>query len=450
MKKGLAVSVLLGLNLGAAIASTLSSAAEFGPWYGAFRTGIGATDISIDLDQLANSRTGAAAIAFIPTGRPDECPRDAHPAFCKELADRVQQGDPDAFDNQVLGVLYEGDKEAFIAFGFSDEETVRMLAVKRSGRDAPFAAVRFYHPLRGVDAEVNSKPDSHLCEQAQCFSDRLRELARNGDAAIGLLQNPKFFGTFDLNKDGRADAHARWLSSVPAPKDNGFGVYQSVGQFMTAIWQVEDDGGTGIGELRIFATGTRSWGGFGELDDNTHAGKRSKVKLDESGRSQAGVDFDLTFAASGGEELSGELVIDLPQSPKGRITGLLTHAGRQTSVSLKRLGAYEGEFEDSGDYESSGSEGFDHFFHLRNVPEGRSLVLRQGPSRKSKALAGLMWTTTGLSIEQCTPDIASEVFNLSSHDEKLELLGGAWCQVTTANTQIPSGYVLGRYLQPSE
>ncbi|MEP5422680.1 MAG: hypothetical protein ABJQ21_19690, partial [Roseibium sp.] len=73
-----------------------------------------------------------------------------------------------------------------------------------------------------------------------------------------------------------------------------------------------------------------------------------------------------------------------------------------------------------------------------------------GPSRKSKALAGLMWTTTGLSIEQCTPDIASEVFNLSSHDEKLELLGGAWCQVTTANTQIPSGYVLGRYLQPSE
>ncbi|MEP2760248.1 MAG: hypothetical protein ABJO09_14380 [Hyphomicrobiales bacterium] len=447
--KGL-VATCLGAALGLLVQFSPGEAVEYGPWYSGFSTGVGSIEINIDLDQLGSSRSGAAAISFVQTGDGAVCPREVHPDFCDELQGRARRNDQKAFDVAVLGVLYEGNAEAFVAFGFKDEETVRLLAIKRANRGAGLAAVRFYHPVRGIDAQINAIPQQHFCELAQCSSDRLKELVNNEEKAIGFLGNPDFSSSFDRKKDARVQAHAKRNQGTSGTDDNGFGIYQSLGQFMTAVWRIEYENGAEMGELRIFGTGTKYWGGRGELDELERFRSRLEVKIDERARADEFVDFDVTYFANGpSEQASGELLIALPASPTQTIGGVLVQAGRKISIQLTRIGTYEGEA--PGD--ASGSDDVASIteinFSLRNIPEGRALVIRELPDRSSSSLGDLPSSANNLRVNQCVPSIDQTQFEEATAEGKLELLGGVWCEIDPLDYGIPSGFILGRYLQPS-
>ncbi|MEM8797181.1 MAG: hypothetical protein AAGE61_16585 [Pseudomonadota bacterium] len=319
----------------------------FGPWHGAINTGFSTFDIVIDLDHLEGSRTGSANISIIPT-RPDRidavCPKDAHPDFCYELVERLTEKTPEAFRTLVLGVLFQNDNEAYVAFSFFDEETVRMLSLHRDGKGASIAKTRIYHPVRGLDLHVKAKPNRHFCETETCSAARLDDLAENENRALGFFRDNDFIASFYRNGDFRADVHAEDSQHGRPVRQESFGTYLSVGQFMTAIWQVRDAKGRDIGELRIFATGTPHWGGRGELDERPHFGRRSSIEIEESGRSDDHASFTVIYFADGsGEQVTGDLVIDLPRTPRDTISARLTQGDSQIPVQLTRLGSYEGE-----------------------------------------------------------------------------------------------------------
>ncbi|MEM8836797.1 MAG: hypothetical protein AAGE89_01795 [Pseudomonadota bacterium] len=343
----IATLALIGAVLLVLTPSSWAKDYTYGPWHGAFNTGFSTFDIVVDLDHLAGSRTGGANISIIPT-RPDRtdtvCPREAHPDFCYELVERLKQETRDAFRTLGLGVLFPNDNEAYIAFAFSDEETVRMLSLRRDGKGASIAETRIYHPVRGLDLHVKAKPHRHFCETETCSAARLDDLAENESRAFGFFRDNNFIASFYRKGDFRADVHAEDAQHGRPVRQESFGTYLSVGQFMTAVWLVRDAEGRDMGELRIFATGTRYWGGRGELDERPHFGMRSSIELEESSRSDDHASFKVTYFADGsGERVTGDLVIDLPRTPRDTISARLTQGDSQIPVNLKRLGSYEGE-----------------------------------------------------------------------------------------------------------
>ena len=107
-----------------------------------------------------------------------------------------------------------------------------------------------------------------------------------------------------------------------------------------------------MGQLRVFGTGTKFWGGQGELSDQKSAGQNLiPVELTENGRNEQTANFVITYSANGGSEGEvGQLLIYLPPLPQDKISAVLTQAGMSNRVILERLGTYEGEYE-GGDEE---------------------------------------------------------------------------------------------------
>ena len=439
---------------------SLGMAADFGPWYSSFLGSIGAFDLSINLDHLRGSRTGDAVIDFSVNGSRAPCPKTTHPAFCTILQERAERGDRSAFATETLGVLYEGNKEAFVAFAFSDEETVYLLAIRRQGRSA---SLRLYHSARGVDAEVSLTSGPHLCEVAQCMGDRLINLAENEEKALGVFKTGDILRSFDPKRDLRAAAHrgarqqAKQLTNN-TPKRKRFGIYESIGQYMTAVWRVQDGQDRPMGELRIYATGTPYWGGFGELDEPFRFRKRLKVVMEESHRTARFVTFGIAYAMGKSSNVAvASLKLDLPNAPDGKMRGLLTRGDGKIPIHLLRMGSYEGEIEDNlasddGSDDGHGDEASDIVdlsFALRDVPKGRSLILRQDPSRSAKMLGELPDTATGIHVDHCIPSINSGQFERTDKAGKLKLLNTVWCQIIAPASPAIRGYIPGRYLTPS-
>ncbi|MEM8796396.1 MAG: hypothetical protein AAGE61_12585 [Pseudomonadota bacterium] len=333
------LSFLKHTALALAACLTLSPASaqqfELGPWYQGFTSNIGSIDITIDMDQLKGSETGAAALFFVPSFDDVACPRIAHPAFCHELDKRSERAknDRSAFDIVILGVVYEGANDGFVVFRFADEDTVRALIIQRKSASAQAADVRVFHPDRGLDAQIVAEVRDHICETTQCTSDRLREIAADEDKALGLFGQRGTLRKFNLRKDERKTAHAR-LDGVNRSRTN----------------MAPSDGTD------------PNWQGDGHGD--------------------------------------------------------------------------------------AASDPSDLIYRLRNVPEGRSLVIRQRPDRNSPGVGNLPSSARGLRVLACTPEIDVGQFEQASDQGKLRLLATAWCEIASSPRGVPRGYVLGRYLAP--
>ena len=444
MKK--AVVVFGGLCFG--IAQSAFADDPKGSWYGSFNSGIGGIEVSIDLDHLPDGRTGTASISFIQIRSDINCPREAHPELCEELQARAQRSPNGAFFAEDEGVLYEGDDEAFVAFRFPDETEARVLAINRKSASSPIAGIRFYHPKRGIDAQVNAKKGRYFCETAQCSSEIRNELKNDPQKALGLFATRSFLFKFDPYLDERAEAHQTAQSS--ARQDNGFGKYESVGQYLTAAWKITSLQDQELGQLRLFGTGTKFWGGQGELTDQKSAGQNLiPVELTENGRNELTANFAITYSANGGSEREvGQLLIYLPPLPQDKISAVLTQAGMSNRIVLERLGTYEGEYEGDVDEVPLELDITDLRFSLRNVPADRMLLVRQAPDRTSGAVGELSPSASDLRVSSCEPNIDPIRFAATSFEGKLELLAGTWCEISSPEAGIIKGFILGRYLLP--
>ncbi|MEM8650626.1 MAG: hypothetical protein AAGF54_08875 [Pseudomonadota bacterium] len=419
-----------------------------GTWYSSYNTGIGGIEVSIDLDHLPEGRSGTASISFIQTAPDITCPREAHPAFCEELSARSKRSPNGAFFAEDEGVLYEGDDEAFVAFRFPDETETRLLAINRNNPSSPMAGVRFYHPKRGIDAQVNAKKGRYFCETTQCSSELRDELKNDPQKALGLFATRSFLFKFNPYLDERAEAHETARSSLR--QDNGFGKYESVGQYLTAVWKVTNRQNLALGQLRLFGTGSKFWGGQGELSDQNNSGQSlTSVRLKENGRNEQLVNFIVNYGFDNNDGVEpGELTIFLPPLPQNKISAVVTQSGTKTRVILERLGNYEGEAEGDVDGLPSELNLTDLRFSLRNVPADRMLVVRQAPDRTSIAVGQVPPSASDLRVSRCEPNIDPMRFSSVSFEGKLELLAGTWCEISSEEAGVNKGFVLGRYLSP--
>ncbi|MEM8540965.1 MAG: hypothetical protein AAGF25_08405, partial [Pseudomonadota bacterium] len=257
----------------------------------------------------------------------------------------------------------------------------------------------------------------------------------------GLFATRSFLTNFSPGLDRRAEAHNS--SSISDQLDNGFGKYESVGQYLTAVWQLQGPEKEYLGELRLFGTGTAVWGGNGELDLDQQP--TISVSLSDEGRNEERVTFSVSrVETSTLEKPVGELIVFLPPMPRNEIVGQLILDGVENRVVLQRLGSYEGEYEgDSIELEIEETT-----FALRNVPSGRTLVVRLSPNRSSQPIGQLSTTANDLRILSCDPSIDRDRYKAASFEGKLELLGGAWCQINSVQAGVQNGFILGRYLLP--
>ena len=231
------------------------------------------------------------------------------------------------------------------------------------------------------------------------------------------------------------------------------------------IWTVQGDGGPITWDVQpadtydamnlrgpLLAAGRE----IGRIDLDRGGGSGQIVWPQGDGRSIA-----LTLEATpraGGDAVE---VVLTPQSGRaeddmaGRLLLARDGAWRMTGTLITEVGVTEVEFQPAfGRDETHDMPGFGiwkSFYQLRGVPSDQRLALRLGPSRDAVEVDRVTAWASGIVITSCTPEVDQIAFEQASRARQLATLDALWCmiEVPMAGDAVLSGWVPGRYLEPS-
>lgn len=471
------VCVTIGcLAILASLAGPVMAQRPFGPWYGGYsiNTGSKGLDLTLNLDQLKGGRAGLADLSIFALKSKLHCPRSAHPAFCDEMARRAAKSDwRSAFKINVVGVRYT-KKRAVIAFRFADERASRLLILDRTASSASGYRARIIHYTRGLDMVGRASETKHICQQAMCGPDRLKDLIERPQVMLGVLADKGFGRAYPMKKDERKSAWARRSSrgsardSGPSRQPDQTGAAASSLFGLTGLWHLQTQNGKALGKLRFNSQASGNVLGSGLLAAKWGGMQRDvAISLVRQGPSA----LDLSLGYAGQARGKPRLLLSLPNGSNDQLGGTLIQGRRWQLVRLsadRRSGATSGNGGQSmpparpiappiksdpadftseepieGDMPGSGVTG--PAYRMRNVPQGRRLALRSAPDRSAASVGTIAWNASEILVLGCEPAINPVAFDRADLATKRRFLSRGWCEIDHEGKR---GHVIGTYLDP--
>jgi hypothetical protein len=410
-------------------------------------------NLGIDVTHNAGARTGAASLSiYVPPG--GVCARDVNPGFCKEL--QRLRGTDGYVSARVTGqriVPHDNLEQFLIAFRLPGDREDRLLAIQEGLKHS---TLRIWSRSRGLDLTDVAGSRKHLCDMAACSNQVERDLAANPDSYLGTLADMRWAQGLMAAGDasGRPGPDGRRDPPRGAPAGGN-------GGWQAGVFGILDEQGKPLGTIRFQRTG-RGLAATGDLAGLFRNGASGETTfLFVSGTDEA-VSFNVTLhSAQSGGRRDGRLIVERPGPSVSRPRGTIVLDDEIILVQLDpaRSGSspYDGQGqmpgqEASGPDEMEGDQpGFGIYkytYRFRGVPSGRSVRLRDGPSRKSRQTAMLAADTINMQIRTCDREIDNIRFEEASRSEQLETLSRHWCEIITTDGE--TGWLPARYLSPEQ
>ena len=309
---------------------------------------------------------------------------------------------------------------------------------------------------RGRDLIDFARVRQHMCEAATCSQQVPRDIEANQNSYRGALANPDW--AMQLMATGTTRNRDRQpIDSGPKRRDTGTGR-----ALLSDTLGIYDDRGDPLGAVR-FSPGSGNLTATGELIG--FFGREGPSETEFRFLSQTGeaVTFAVTiFAGQSGERRTGRMMVELPSQANAYPRGTLVLDDEITLIELDPAGPGD-EFgrnenrrqpgrqvppnADSPD-DQPGIGVYKYTYRFRDVPLGRSVKLREGPSRADPETAMISAETGEMQILTCSREIDNIRFEEVSRADQLRILSAHWCEISTMDGR--RGWLPARYLAPEQ
>ncbi|WJS05866.1 hypothetical protein [Roseibium aggregatum] len=432
-----------------------NTAIERGRWHRGYRNALteGVASIGIDITHNRHSNTGAVDISiYVPSD--SICQPEVEPGFCEELL-RMRGADGHV-PARVTGqrIVAHGSFEQFlIAFRLPGDGNDRLMAIQEGLK---YSTLRVWSRHRGLDLTDVADPGKHLCDSVGCSNRIPTDLAADPHRYLGALSDIRWAER--LIADGRSSGAAGPESGRNSPNERPA---SNDHRKLTEVFGIFDERGKPLGAIRFQQTG-RELSATGELIGLFGNNESSKTEYRFHSRTDEAVSYTITaFSGQSGERRSGRIIVELPSSTVTHPRGTMVVDDEVTLINLKPAGSGDasetgGDLgaprEDAGPeddlYDQPGFGIYKYTYKFRDVPSGRTVKLRDGPSRKNHETAMLRADAVNMQIMTCDRDIDNIRFEEAARSEQLETLARLWCKIVTTDGR--SGWLPARYLVPEQ
>ncbi|WP_212668558.1 hypothetical protein [Jannaschia aquimarina] len=396
--------------------------------------------IEADVLHFRGARTAAVDFSVF-VNRGEACPTSMHLQFCNELRSLADGRGYVAVRSTGTTIvnLNHASETVETTFRLPGDRDDRLLRLHRDGNSFHGS---IHHRQRGLDYEGVVRTRPHLCEQTACQNAVFADLRANPARYQGNVDRGAILRM--INGPNRiAQSHGR---STPAPNpgpvsNNGAGPRP----LFTDAWAILEETGDNLGEIAFSLDGDRL-AASGKLRGFFETAEDHDVVFTLSTWTSEAVAFDLVvYAGQSGESKQGRLLVELPSSAPAVPRGTLFVEDEILLVELVRPtnGLSPREVFDTpaiGIYGVS--------YRLHNVPQGRTLRLREKPDRNAAVTGSITANASGLTMLGCDERvhrIDSLAFERADMAARTDMLSRTWCQIS--NGQI-AGWLPGLYLSP--